>query len=122
MEAAGLHVETVESATQAEQMLKTTNFDLITLDLNMPGQTGEEWLKQIRRQGVDTPIAIISNTHASQTESVMRLLSEGAQAYLEKEDLTKTPDLLVKSLIPLIETARQNINVKSFRMQRHPPV
>jgi two-component system chemotaxis response regulator CheB len=118
---AGLEADLVDSARQAEQQLKQGRYDLITLDLNMPNQTGEEWLKQIRRQGVKTPIVIISNTHASQRNAVVSLLSEGAQAYIEKEDLTKNPELLMKTVMPLIETVRQNSNLTSIKLQRRPP-
>ena len=124
MERAGVNVSFASSAQEAGRMLKSDQgFDLITLDLNMPGISGEDWLKQIRRAGNKIPIVIISNTHASQTGAVVRLLSEGAQAYIEKEDLTKSPDLLMKTISPLLETSKQTLLLGpgQVKLQRRPP-
>lgn len=127
-EKAGMKVIVAETSSEASKRVSSgEKFDLVTLDINMPGQAGDDWLRAQRSSGFRTPIVIISNTHASQTNALMQLLSDGAQAYIEKEDLSKSPDLLLKTIEPLIETFRrnqrgsENSQKSSAKIQRRPP-
>jgi DNA-binding NtrC family response regulator len=53
-------VQTAASGDEALARLQTRQFDLITLDMRMPGPSGLEVLKQIRTMKSDVEVVIIS--------------------------------------------------------------
>ena len=67
------------------------SWDAILLDISMPGQSGIEFLKQIRLYGIKTPILIISMY--SEEQYAIRALKAGASGFLNKESATE--ELLV---------------------------
>jgi DNA-binding NarL/FixJ family response regulator len=58
-------------------------FDIILLDISMPGLSGLEVLKQLRSEGIRTPILILSVY--SEEQWAVRVLKSGAAGYLTKE-------------------------------------
>src|SRR5262245_24697179 len=63
LSAAGVEHECVGSASAALSLLeehRETPFDMVLLDLELPGMTGEQLLDHLRRQGVDTPIVLVT--------------------------------------------------------------
>lgn len=62
--------------------LNTEKFDLVILDLNLPGRDGIEILKTIRQKGVITPVLIL--TARDSVESKVTGLETGADDYLVK--------------------------------------
>ncbi|WP_373845253.1 response regulator transcription factor [Clostridium sp.] len=69
------------SGTEAQLRLQQQSFNLILLDIMLPGLTGEELLKKIRKQS-DVPIIIISAK--SMIEDKVNLLKLGADDYMVK--------------------------------------
>ena len=63
-------------------MVKACNYDLIILDLMLPGLSGTEVLKGIRAQGQQMPILILT-AHANTSEKVANF-EAGADDYLTK--------------------------------------
>lgn len=59
------------------------HLDLILLDISMPGRSGLETLKQIRSEGIQTPILILSVQPEDQY--AVRVLRAGASGYLNKD-------------------------------------
>lgn len=59
------------------------HLDLILLDISMPGISGLETLKQIRSEGIQTPILILSVQPEDQY--AVRVLRAGASGYLNKD-------------------------------------
>lgn len=57
--------------------------DLILLDISMPGRSGLETLKQLRSEGIQTPILILSVQPEDQY--AVRVLRAGASGYLNKD-------------------------------------
>lgn len=64
------------------QMAIDHNFDIILLDIMLPGVNGLEVCKQLRRNSVDTPILIL--TALGSTENIVTGLDTGADDYLVK--------------------------------------
>ncbi len=60
---AGFEVDTAESGEKGLQMKKDTEYDLIFLDLKMPGMSGVETLRQIRKTDKRVPIYIFTAFH-----------------------------------------------------------
>lgn len=64
MRDSGMAVDRVETAEQADTALRTEHFDLIILDIGLPGMSGLEFLRRLRRggRGVDerTPVLILT--------------------------------------------------------------
>ncbi len=58
-------------------------YDVILLDISMPGLSGVEVLKQLRSEGIRTPVLILSVYPEEQW--AVRLLKSGAAGYLTKE-------------------------------------
>lgn len=61
-------------------------WDAIFLDISMPGRNGIETLKQIRANGVNTPVLMLS-MHPEDQYAV-RVLKAGASGFLNKESAT----------------------------------
>ena len=81
--------EAVNSA-EAIEMAKKNNFDVILLDISMPGRNGIETLKQLRVDGVKSPILMLSMHPEAQY--AIRCLKAGAWGFINKE--TATEELL----------------------------
>lgn len=79
---AGYSVETCSNGTEGMEFAATGSFDLILLDLMLPGMNGFDLLKNLRNIRVHTPVIIISAL--SQTEQVVRGLDLGAIDYIKK--------------------------------------
>jgi two-component system invasion response regulator UvrY len=62
-------------------------WDVILLDISMPGRNGIETLKQIRANGVKAPVLMLS-MHPEEQYAV-RVLKAGASGFLNKESATE---------------------------------
>jgi DNA-binding response OmpR family regulator len=69
------------SGTEAKLLLSMKQYDLILLDLMIPGISGEELIGEIRKEN-DTPIIVISAKSA--LEDKVRTLKTGADDYITK--------------------------------------
>lgn len=69
------------SGTEALLLLKSENLDLVLLDLMLPGLTGEEVLKEIRKKS-DIPIIAISGK--LETEVKIEVFEGGVDDYITK--------------------------------------
>ncbi len=78
----GHGVDLVVNGGQADDILKHTEFDLIILDLNLPGMEGKRVLENLRKRKKDTPVLILTAKH--QVEDRITLLDCGADDYLTK--------------------------------------
>jgi len=84
-----------EAASGADVMNKfrETNYDVVLLDLSMPGRNGLETLGEIKRENPDSRVLILS-VHAENLYAV-RALKAGASGYLTKES---APEELVEAI------------------------
>jgi two-component system, NtrC family, nitrogen regulation response regulator NtrX len=78
----GFSVTTVGSGEEALALLSRELFDLVLLDILLPGMDGIEVLRQARAGGHRTPIVVISG-HAG-AELAVRAVREGAADFMEK--------------------------------------
>lgn len=70
------------SAAETMQIVRSLDFDVLTLDLSMPGRSGIDLIRQIKAARPELPILVLS-MHAEDQYAV-RALAAGASAYLTK--------------------------------------
>jgi two-component system KDP operon response regulator KdpE len=81
LQARGYAVEVAGTGEAALDRFKATEFDLVLLDLILPGISGLEVCEQIRRQS-DVPIVVLSAREDEQLK--VRALDAGADDYVTK--------------------------------------
>jgi two-component system phosphate regulon response regulator OmpR len=79
--AEGYRVTTAESAAVARARLKGLHFDLLILDVMMPGETGFEFARSLR---VSSSVPILMLTARGESESRITGLEIGADDYVGK--------------------------------------
>ncbi len=77
----GCSVEQAFSGTEAKLLLQQGSYELVLLDLMLPGMTGEELLSQIRDSG-DLPVIVL--TAKDGLNDKVSLLTMGADDYVTK--------------------------------------
>jgi PAS domain S-box-containing protein len=75
-------VETLTSAGEALEILKTRHYDAIISDYQMPVMNGIDFLKRVRASGSTLPFIIF--TGRGREEIVIQAFNEGADFYLQK--------------------------------------
>ena len=80
LEKEGYQVTSAFSGSEARLLLKTVRFDLMVLDLMLPGATGEELVEEIRKNST-TPILVVS---AKGQEDKLNVLKMGADDFISK--------------------------------------
>lgn len=93
------------NSQQATELIKKEVFDIILLDISMPGRNGIEILKQIRAQGIKSPVLMLSMHPEDQY--AIRSLRAGASGFINKE--TATEELL--TAIHRVTAGRKYISV-----------
>lgn len=78
----GYTVDHADNGTQADAALSSTTYDLLVLDLGLPGMDGMEILNRLRRRGNSLPVLILSAR--DQVSDRVRGLDMGANDYLTK--------------------------------------
>lgn len=112
-------VDSIDNGLQAEQMLRSEPYDLVVLDLNLPGQDGLQVLKNIRQQGIALPVLIL--TARADTDSRVKGLDLGADDYLTKPFHLAELDARVRALLrrhmstssPIIRLAELSFDTSS---------
>lgn len=78
----GYQVDTAESGFSAEALSAEHEYDLVILDLMLPGQNGIDTARHLRRDGLKCPILML--TALSTTKDKVNGLDAGADDYLTK--------------------------------------
>ena len=99
-------VSTAENADQAKERLKYLKFDIIILDVMMPGQNGYELTKEIKKK-IKIPIVLL--TAKGEVENRIRGLELGADDYISKPFEPKELLLRIRNII----NKNNKINLKS---------
>ena len=89
-------VSTAEDATQAKDKLEIIKFDVIILDVMMPGQSGYDLTKEIKN---DDKVPIILLTAKGEVENRIKGLELGADDYLGKPFEPKELLLRIKNIL-----------------------
>lgn len=93
-------IKSTHSGTEAIDILSTETFDVIVLDIKMPGIDGVATLKAIRDKGVMTPVIILTGN--MDIERVTEVLKMSATELLFKP-------CPVETLVSAIENAHERM-------------
>ena len=97
-------VTTAENAENALEKIKIIKFDLIILDIMMPGKSGLDFLKE-HKENINTPIILL--TAKGEPNERIEGLETGADDYLPKPFEPKELDLRIKNI--LNKTKKSNL-------------
>tara|TARA_B100000401_G_scaffold431215_1_gene366975 strand:- start:314 stop:991 length:678 start_codon:yes stop_codon:yes gene_type:complete len=89
-------VTTAENAEDAEEKIKIIKFDLIILDIMMPGKSGLEFINK-HQKFIDTPVILL--TAKGQADERVKGLEIGADDYLPKPFEPKELILRIKNIL-----------------------
>ena len=119
-------VSTARDASEAKQKLEIVKFDIIILDIMMPGESGLSLTKEVKK---NNPTPIILLTAKGETEDRIEGLELGADDYLgkpfePKELLLRVKNILNKTKLPdlpekiyvgstIINLKRSNIEINN---------
>jgi two-component system phosphate regulon response regulator OmpR len=109
--AEGYRVTTADSAKDARAKLESLSFDLLILDVMMPGETGFQLAKSLRETSV---VPILMLTAKAETESRITGLEIGADDYVPKPFEPRELSLRIGSILrrtivaptPTVESVR----------------
>ena len=93
---AGYEVDTCYDGSEALDYILAENYDLIVLDLNLPGMEGMELLKELRKKNEETMVLILSAR--SQIADKVEGLDAGANDYMEKPFHLQELEARIRSL------------------------
>ena len=104
-------VTTASSAEDASEKIKIVNFDLIILDIMMPGKSGLDFLKQNKKK-LQTPIILL--TAKGEPNERIEGLEIGADDYLPKPFEPKELILRIKNIIEKTKS-RDQLRIVDFK-------
>ncbi|HKJ04064.1 MAG TPA: EAL domain-containing protein [Geopsychrobacteraceae bacterium] len=82
LKANGHNVEPAQGGAKALEQLAEDNYDLMLLDLQMPGVGGHEILRHIKENDIDTKVIVVSGE--TSFTAVKEALTEGAYDFVRK--------------------------------------
>jgi len=116
----GVDAETATSGEDALVKMKNRSFDVIILDVMMPGMGGIETLKRIRKENPE--VQIIMLTGQGTIDKAVEAMKEGAIEFLEKPaDIDTLMDKIAKARDRKILLVMKNIEEKVKGISRRRP-
>ncbi|MVM30025.1 response regulator [Spirosoma sp. HMF4905] len=82
LEASGFHIQIASDGIMGQRMALDYPYDLIIADVNLPRQNGQDMVAALRKEGVETPILMLSALGT--TQDIVTGLDVGADDYLVK--------------------------------------
>ena len=87
-----------QNAQEVVELVQARNWDIVILDLSMPGKSGLDLVKELKKSSPRLRILVL--TMLSEEQLAIRVLRAGAEGYLTKDD---APDELVKAIRRLLD-------------------
>ena len=108
LETFGCEIGEADSAEAARALISENNFDLLLLDVNLPGISGLEFLKELQTESennkTEAPLVIIITAHGSERLAV-QAVKGGAYDYVSKPFELDDLRLVVKNAFRDDQTA-----------------
>ena len=113
----GFNVTHCTDGNAGLQLACTSNFDVMVLDLMLPGRDGLSVLKEMRSHGVTTPVILL--TARNELGDRIEGLTLGADDYLAKPFFVEELAARIQALLRRLSGARQNtLRVGSIKLDR----
>ena len=105
-----------ETLREGCKLIRSTDFILILLDLNLPDSSGKDTFDTVMHLAGDTPVVLVSGL--LNVELSISLIQDGAQDYIVKPDLNST--LLSRTIKFAIERKKllTELKVKSVELEQ----
>ncbi|WDD96853.1 diguanylate cyclase [Thalassomonas actiniarum] len=107
LSAEGYQVMTTDAADSALRLLEKEHFDLILLDMYMPGITGMAALEVIKRKEALQHIPVIMLSAADGEDEIVAALELGADDYVTKPYIAKVLLARIRTSLRLMEKNRE---------------
>ena len=114
----GYRVDTAADAKEALKKLEENPWDIILLDIKMPGMNGLELQKRIRE--IDSSIVVIMITAYASVDTAVQALKAGAFDYITKPFDPDDLEHLIRNAIEKRQLTRENIQLKQKITQLTP--
>jgi DNA-binding NtrC family response regulator len=115
----GHSVEQCASGEQSLGLLERRAFDVIVLDMMMPGKTGLDVLKELQDRHADCEVVVL--TGEATVESAVEAMKLGAREFLTKPISLKELDRLVRKAHETGQLRKENEQLKAaLRHQQKP--
>lgn len=82
LEEARYTVDLVADGEEGEQLAKSQPYDLVVLDLRLPGRSGQQVLRNLRARGFEKPVLVLTAQDA--VDAKVETLRAGADDYVTK--------------------------------------
>ena len=107
----GLNVSEADSAEAARALIKQQEPDLMLLDVNLPGMSGLDFLRELKSANGNSPLVIIITAHGSERMAV-EAVKAGAYDYLSKPFELDDLRLVIKNAAENIQLKRENVSLR----------
>jgi DNA-binding NtrC family response regulator len=112
LETFGCEITEADSAETARAFLGDAKVDLLLLDVNLPGISGLEFLKELQSGNqAEMPLVVIITAHGSERLAVQAVKS-GAYDYISKPFELDDLRLVVKNAFENIKLRRENLSLR----------
>jgi light-regulated signal transduction histidine kinase (bacteriophytochrome) len=116
-----VNASTVQDEAAFVAALRAHNPEIILADFNLPGWSGMEAIKVVRREGLDIPLIMVSGALGDVT--AVECIKQGATDYVLKDGLVRLPEairraLQEKQLRQLQRQAEENLARKAAELAR----
>ena len=107
----GYNITEAGSAEAARALIKQQQPDLLLLDVNLPGMSGLEFLRELKSENGNGPLVIIVTAHGSERLAV-EAVKTGAYDYLSKPFELEDLRLVVKNAAETLQLRRENFSLR----------
>ncbi|MCA1626643.1 MAG: sigma-54 dependent transcriptional regulator, partial [Acidobacteria bacterium] len=107
----GYEIEEASSTDEARLKLSERQPDLMLLDVNLPGQSGLDFLRELQDGRSEKPLVIMITAHGSERTAVEAIKS-GAYDYLAKPFEVDELRLVVKNALENVRLRRENLALR----------
>jgi DNA-binding NtrC family response regulator len=107
----GYNITEAGSAEAARALLKQNEPDLLLLDVNLPGMSGLDFLREIKSSNGNGPLVIIVTAHGSERMAV-EAVKAGAHDYLSKPFELDDLRLVIKNAAETVQLRRENYSLR----------
>ncbi len=114
----GYEVALAEDGVKGLEALKTTSFDVVLLDLMMPGMHGIEVLKQMQ-DTINSPTPCIIITAHGTIQNAVEAMKLGAYDYVTKPFRLEEVGIIIKRAIEFVGIKKENLRLKQELKKRY---